>query len=144
MEPPRTLVTFDSDLADDGQWDDQGNRTAPAGLPIAKFFQESLTSAGIHAEEPDNHEDYAWDLRCRVDKAIVWVMVGEAERWLVTVELHPWLLNPIRWRSGPEALRGVCEAIDQSLKRDPRFRDIQWFTKAEFDAIPGGSGASSP
>lgn len=140
----RTYVSFESDFHDDGEWDDGGNVVSPPGLAITKFVRDSFNSESIKAGEPENYEDFGWEFGCSVGRARVWVLLQFAEPWLIIVHLQSWIFNLMRGGSGTDALQQVCRTIDQTLKHDPRCRDIQWFTGDEYNRQPRPRGESIP
>lgn len=140
----RTYVSFEADFPDDGEWDDQGNVICPPGLAIAKSLQAAFKSESIDVGDPENHEDFGWEFDCSVGRAGLWVLLQFATPWLVIVHRRPWILNPVRRGARIEALQRVCRTIDKTLKSDPRFRQVEWFTREEYERRRRSRGASAP
>jgi hypothetical protein len=140
----RTYVSFESDLPDDGEWDDGENPVSPPGLAIANLLRGSLKSESIEVGEPENHEGFGWEFDCSVGRSVVWVLIQAANPWLIIVGLVPWVLNPLRGWSGAESLQQVCRTIDKSLKGSSRFREVRWFTREEYESQPRPRGAAAP
>jgi hypothetical protein len=142
----RTFVRFRSTSPDNEIPDQSGVRTEHAGRELAESLRNALQPNVDMIGEVKNHDDFAWDIECKVDRAVVWVEVGfvEEKTWLATVELHPWWLNPTRGRSGTRARLVVSKALDQALKGDDRIDSIRWFTRKEWDEGPQIEGEDVP
>lgn len=128
----RTLLTFSSDMSDDGQWDAKGNVILPPGRLHSELFADLLSQRYTMILPPWNEEDYGWEFLCRAEGFPVSVLLQSGERWLITVIPASvfGFLRPSRRR---KALQAVCAAFDEIMRRDPRFHDLQWFTHGEYD-----------
>lgn len=146
----RTHVSFQSDFPQDG------GTSEPAGRELAEYVAVGLRAAGYTVGNPANLENYAYSFDCgnvRATQTITVALVGDGVlEWLLLVEPRintaKRLLAKVGIKPGqPEASPEVgelCNAINQFLRSDPRFRSLRWYTTDEWDGDPEQHWARTP
>jgi hypothetical protein len=146
----RTHVTFQADFPKDAGPDE------PAGHDLAKYLASRLGVAGFVAGTPEVHEGYAYTFNCRQDKQACIVFVGlvddGVQEWLVYAEpevgaVKGWLrkvgLGSAK-NIDSSLLGGLCKAIHQCLREDPRFESVRWYTTEGWDTNPDTGWTRTP
>ena len=125
----------------------------PPGRALADDLAQALQQAGLSASYPVSQwESYGWEFTMNVDGRDVWFML-QSTAWPASEEGSPsdpsgeWLVISDTPRRFLEKLRGLtfeeshqkAVTILASVLAQPRFTNIRWFTKEEFES-QGGRG----
>ncbi len=91
----KNYLTFGSNIADPGDWDENGNVVRPPGLQHSQLLATSLKQAVSDLTEPWNEEDFGWEFLGKVNGISVSVLIQSPDdnTWLVIVipiVLFPW------------------------------------------------------
>jgi hypothetical protein len=130
----RDYLVCEADFPRKGGWiGDRPDDTNPAGRELAEFIRASLREHVTRLSELWNEEGFGWSFNCAWDAVTVNVRVQRLDHWLVicsVISLLPQLLRPRRYKI---ALSGMCYYLDRVLRSNPRFRNVRWLTRAEFE-----------
>ncbi len=138
----RTFVSFEADFPTDG---------SPAGRELAEFVAHVLRSDGQAISGPTNREDWAWDIRCKVDKTVLNSIVGFSDDGPRQWQIHTHRHRPVLQRffgggnaSQEKLLGSYCSKIHNAIKHDSRFRNIRWYEQVMFEKDHGDTWADAP
>jgi hypothetical protein len=138
----RTFVSFEADFPTDGH---------PAGRELADFLADAIRKQGFAVLAPRNREDWAWDITYRTKNVSVETIVGFSDDGPRQWQIHNYAPLPFFQRLirrddhyRQTLLRSYCEAIDNAIKRDGRFRTIRWYDAGAFDKDHGKTWGEAP
>ena len=141
----RASVSFETDFPNDSEEAPSGDITRPAGQNVILVVCELLRRCGLDVSDPQQLEYYGWEFMIKYHGAKI-LFVLQAYRGAQSLQLNSWNITPWfrRLFSSNSILqqRSVLEILNESLRRDGRFRNICWFTEEEFRKhhIPEGGG----
>jgi hypothetical protein len=132
----RCLISFRSDLADDGVETEDGRDFLewPGRLHI-QVAAEILEALGGRISEIIDMQELGWDLEAKLGRKAIWMRVEFVENEIIFMIEDK---NPERtWyfaRKPPGSVfTGMLTALDAALRADGRFHDFRWFTDKEYD-----------
>lgn len=132
-ETIRNYLSCEGDFDSDGGWNgDTPDENRPAGRDLIEFMQSTLKSQTRNISEIWNEEGYGWSFNCDKDRTTVNVLVQFVDRWLIICDIVSFVPKLLRFGKFDAALKSVCAEIDRAARLDSRFRDLQWFTSAEY------------
>jgi hypothetical protein len=139
----RTHVSFEAGFPE------KVTAAGPRGAEIARILQQGLARAGHLTDTPENHDDFAWELECRVGSQRFLVLVGfcgdeGGRQWLVFSKPAPRFLRGLFGGSGEGEHVALSCAIHAILTADPRFRTVRWYTEHEWNHAPDKSWSELP
>ena len=110
----------------------------PPGRELAHFILAALSPHADHVNEVWNEEGFGWSFNVRYNRVTINVLVagGNLEDWLISCHIISLLRRYLFPHQYEAALGEVCGRIDQLARSDARFRNIQWFTREEYEARP--------
>ena len=151
----RAYVTFeDAQNPAIAVGDADNHDSPPPGRPLADDLTRGLQDGGLSPSYPVSQwEAYGWEFTMRADGRDVWFML-QSTAWPAGPDspsdpAGEWLVLSDAPRGVLEKLRGVqfekqhqkAMSVLASVLAQPRFTNVQWFTKAEFQE---GAGAPGP
>ncbi|WP_428241669.1 hypothetical protein [Gynuella sp.] len=130
----RTFVSFESDFSCEDSIEH------PKGQELARYLYNGLRESGFQVREPQNREDWAWDILLLKDGYQIESILGYVNdspiQWLVTTHLHFSIWKKLFAGSvknhAENELQSYCCTIHRLLSND-RFRFIRWYNQEEFD-----------
>jgi len=139
----RTHVSFQANFPKERTGD------GPPGLPIAEILQEGLAKAGYAADTPENRDDFAWELGCRVGSVRFLALVGLCDdeggrEWLVFSKPAPRFLGGLLGRLDRGEHGEVSRALHGILSADGRFRSVRWYTEHDWNHAPQTNWSEVP
>jgi hypothetical protein len=109
----------------------------PPGRELGELIYGALRPRFSPASELWNHEGFGWAFNCKSGRATINVLVTLVnDHWLIMSNLVTLVPRFLRTRSSETALSDVCHALDQFVRSDSRFRNIQWFTAESYERRP--------
>jgi len=138
----RTYVTFEADVPDDASFVEDGDAAdVPGGRAIAEALSALLAARGFAVSAPEQHEHFGWALTAEEGGCRTRLLIQYPGPWLLLAEDQSGIAARLLGRGGPFQRR-VLEALGEALRTDGRFREVSWFTQAEFEAAVrrGGVG----
>jgi hypothetical protein len=137
----RGLLTFRSDLADDGVLnEDRSDFLQWPGRLHAAVAAEKLRALGWQVSEPIDMQIVGWELDAAMDGKSIWLRIEVVDEIILMIEdrkpERTWYLA--RKPPGP-VFTGMLTALDAALRADGRFHDLRWFTDKEYQASAPGA-----
>jgi len=130
----KTFVTFEADFPDDASFIADGDPAdVPGGRAIAEALRGLLAARGFTVSAPAQHEHFGWALTAEEGGCRTWLLLQVGEPWLLITEDQSGMVARLLGRGGPFQRR-VLEALGEALRADGRFREVTWFTRAEYEA----------
>jgi hypothetical protein len=139
----RTHVSFEAGFPEDATIE------GPPGIAIARILQQGLARAGHLTDPPENRDDFAWELECRVGAERFFVLVGRCgdeggREWLVFSKPAPRFLRGLFGSGDAGEHVALSCAIHAILTADKRFSSVRWYTEADWNHAPGQSWSELP
>jgi hypothetical protein len=136
LDALRNYLTFESNIVDDGVWDENDKVLQPPGLQHSLYLATGLAKSFRDVGQPWNEEDYGWEFLCKVNNMSVGVLIApfEDRTWLIIVTSAV-LLAFLRRKKVTLVQQQVSDAIERLLKGDDRFQQVQRYSQAEFDRV---------
>lgn len=132
-EEIRNYLSCEANFDSEGGWvGDVPNENQPPGRDLIEFLLSSIRPHTQSVSEIWNEEGYGWSFNCEKDRTTLNVLVQFVDHWLIichTVSLVPRFLRSRRFDA---ALKRTCDEIDRAARADARFRELRWFTTAEY------------
>jgi hypothetical protein len=126
--PSRAVDTSDAD-----SWD-----TPPPGRELAEELARGLEAGDLSLAFPVSEwESYGWEFTVRADGRDVWFMLQASDEWLVISDTPRGFLERLRGVTFEEEHRKALTVL-ATILAPPRFTNVQWFTKDEFEAHQRG------
>jgi hypothetical protein len=145
MASLRNVVTFVADFPDDGLWDKQGNRLAPAGRTVASAIRERLREAKLDVSELGQQGDYGWSFYIQTASSKVQFLLAECDvGWAASLDERRPLMTRLRSSPNTDELRGLLARLQTTLQGDRRFSMIRWHTRDDFDHARDDRSTPSP
>jgi hypothetical protein len=137
----RSLVTFHSDIADNGiETEDGDDFVEWPGRVHALIVVEMLQALGWGISEMRDSNEHGWDVEATLGRKTVWAHVTPLDEIILDIEegtpFWTWLFS--RKPSGP-AFTETLMALDAALRADGRFHDFRWFTDKEYQRRAPGA-----
>ena len=109
----------------------------PPGRELAEFIHAALRPHAARTSDVWNHEGFGWSFNSRFDRVTINVLVAsDDQNWLISCSIVSLLPSFLRPRRCDAALSDACGRIDQLVRSDTRFRNIQWYTRREYEERP--------
>lgn len=127
----RTFLTFEANFPDDCEFTAGGDVSRPGGQNIATAIAGLLSRQGWPTTAPIQHSFYGWAFTA-----------GEAHEFgFLIQDAGPWLLQceDQGTRQDERKQRDVLSALNDELASDDRFRELNWFTKRDYEARRAGA-----
>jgi hypothetical protein len=132
----RDHLVCEADFPSEGGWTgDRPDEANPPSKEFADFLHAALQDHTSGMSEVWNEEGYGWSFNCERERVTVNILLQRLDHWLIIfsiVSLVPRFLRSLRYEA---ALKAICEQVEKTIRSDNRFRDIRWFTLAEYDAF---------
>jgi hypothetical protein len=123
----RHILSFKTTLPESTEYDH------PRGYSIAKFLYTELTKAQFDVQSPDNYDDFAWSVDCKINENKVFFFVGylgtKVTDWQLIICSNFGLIDRLFRRNNEEDRTKLAKAIHSILSNDARFSDFKWFSK---------------
>ena len=133
----RTYTTFEADFPDDAEFTENGDIKHPGGLKIARVLGELLESRGLKVSAPKQHSFYGWAFVVRDHNYSFWFLLQFPGPWLLLSQNRTSWIQRL-FRSKPLSQhRRTLEILNESLRQDGRFRNIQWYHKQYYEQGKG-------
>jgi hypothetical protein len=101
------------------------------GQVVAGVLAEILEGLGCKVDTIYSEGDKGWEFNFDYERVRMWARVGKIEDFLISLTVYGWLdLTGRRKRIFLQLLR----RLDETLKHDPRFENIRWYTQKQMDA----------
>jgi acyl carrier protein len=142
----RDYLTCEADFPSEGGWiGDNPDEANPPGQQLAVFLQETLRGHAEGITELWKEEGYGWAFNCEWDRVTINVLVQRPDdHWLVICSIVSLLPRFLRSRRYEMALSNLCYYLDGVVRADRRFRDVRWFTRAEYEDSGTSVGCDEP
>ena len=131
------FVTFESNvepLDGDGRYDE----SPPPGRSVAARLVARLRNAGADvSHEVTPWETYGWEFGVRANDVVVSCILQASDSWLLITRPVRSFSDRLRGRSFANEHSAVCLAVNEALRADSAVRNVQWFTRQEFERGPG-------
>jgi hypothetical protein len=109
----------------------------PPGRELAEFIQARLQPHATRISDVWNEEGFGWSFNSNFNRVTINVLVeSDEQHWLIVCSIVSVLQAFLRRRRCDAELSTACERIDQLVRSDKRFRNIQWFTRQEYEERP--------
>ena len=139
----RTYSTFRADFSDDGEFSPKGDIVRPSGRAVAYALSQMLREKGWTVSESTQHSYYGWSFTVQGQKGRIWFLLQGLEDWLLLSQNKSSLLRRMTSASKEEH-RTILADLHGLLTNDPRFRDLRWFTKQEYERDTKSPGSPQP
>ena len=137
----RDYLVCEADFPREGGWiGDDPDGANPPGRDLVDFLQSSLRDCAASITELWNEEGYGWAFNCELDRVTINVLVQRTDHWLIICSIVSLVPRCLRPRRCATALSRVCDHLDRAVRSDVRFRDVRWFTCAEYVQFESGQG----
>jgi hypothetical protein len=129
----RTFVTFEAAFPDDGEWDEHENPIRPPGKNVAEAIAQLIEGGDVHASSPSQYKFYGWELELEEGTHRAWCLLQYPGPWLLMIEPRLSMRQRL-FQSGAENewFAALLDRIGETLRSDPRFTGIRWFTEEEY------------
>ena len=131
MNAIESYAVFRADLPDDAT-EVGGEVVTPAGRNILEAICRAVASTGVASTQPAQHSFYGWAAEFQIRKVTVWLLLQHPGPWLLIVEARAAWLTSRKTKS--DALRQGIALVENALKADARFKELQWMTKEAYEA----------
>ena len=136
-------IYLDTTLPDEGVWDDNDWIEYP-GQVVAAALSEILRDLGCKVDPLYSEGEKGWEFTYSIERVPMWARIGAIEDFLIALGLLGLLDLTGRKR---RAFLNLLRRLNETLKVDPRFSHIRWYTKKQMDAgdwdYPGKDGAQA-
>jgi hypothetical protein len=120
----RPNVWFKADFPDDTVYASDGNELQFAGQAVAQAIAEMLKARGYRVDEPENEYENGWSFNAHRERQRFWMQVTFIDDYILqTIDMT--------WRLWPRQAGFIAflTDVEDSLKSDPRFSNLRWWTK---------------
>lgn len=136
----RSLVTFRSDLSDDGV-EHAGGFVEWPGRIHALVLTDILRSLGCEVSEMIDSNEHGWELQGSLSRDGIWMQVTPLDEVILMIEGASSLWSRLFARKAVAEFLELLKALDTALRADGRFHDIRWFTNEEYGRNAPGAPA---
>lgn len=126
-----TFATFEADLPDDSEFSDAVEMMIPGGRRLSEVLTQALERQGFKVLEWEQHEFYGWQTTIDLSSQKCWILLQGGDPWLIIAENRSDILGWIN--KVDDAFGKILLAIDTTLKSDEHFKNVSWFTRAEYE-----------
>ena len=140
----RTFATFESDFPDDGKFSTVGETVRPDGYNIAQTLCSMLKNRGLKTSQPEQYSYYGWAFLASDGRITIWFLLQCPGPWLLLSRSKAALIRKLFDARITARHRGILELLNETLRQDPRFHNIRWFYKKEFEKKDRPVGQPNP
>jgi hypothetical protein len=135
-------AVFVAEFPDDTVEDERDILTF-GGRNVAVAIGEILTRLGCDVSAPEYAGEKGWEFGARFKGRRVWCLISSFHpTFFLNFDDPPALLS--RGKDAP-AYEEIAQKFSAALAEDPRFHDVQWYSREEGPpAPPDGAGAGTP
>lgn len=136
----RSLVTFRSDLADDGvETEDRKDFIEWPGRVHALVLSEILQALDWRISRMVDANEHGWELEAGLGRKWIWAQVTPLDEVILMFkDMSPERTWYFAKKPPGSVFTGMLTALDAALQVDSRFHDVRWFTSKEYDfSAPG-------
>jgi hypothetical protein len=116
-------------LPDEGVWDDRDWIEYP-GQVLAGALSEILRDLGCKVDPIYSEGAKGWEFAFSIERVHMWTRIGAIEDFLIVLCL-PGLLDLTGRKR--RVFLDLLRRLNETLKVDPRFSHIRWYTKKQMD-----------
>jgi hypothetical protein len=127
---PTRYIYLAPTFADEGVEDEHDWVEYP-GRIVAGVLSELLTGLGCKVDQLYDEGPKGWGFTFVYGGRPFWARVGAIEDFLIVLGANGWFDLLGRKR---QALESLVLRLDATLQRDPRFKNIRWYTQQQMDA----------
>jgi hypothetical protein len=126
----KALIYMNTALPDEGIWDGN-NWVEYPGRVVASALSDILRDLGCKVDPIYSEDVKGWEFAFSIERVHMWTRVGAIEDFLIVLCL-PGLFD-LAGRKRRIFLK-LLRQLNETLKVDPRFGHIRWYTQKQMDA----------
>jgi len=134
VRPIHNLAEFRAAFPDDAVLSPSGDIDVPAGKAVADCIVAALRAKAIVAQAASQHEFYGWRFTAQHAGHIFWFILQYAEPYILECGIKRSLWDRLRRKPNGAAFSEMLKTVDDILKGDPQFNNINWYTSDEYIA----------